>query len=216
MSIDIDEMIGILEKEHGSKKSAMTEVAEIRRDPFMVLVSCILSLRTKDEVTIEASKRLFKLADTMEDLSRLGVEEIEKAIYPVGFYRTKAERIKQISFDLINRYDSKVPDSIEELIKLKGVGRKTANIVITIGFGKLGIAVDTHVHRISNRLGYVSTKKPDDTEFKLRKKLPQMHWIRFNDLLVLHGKSICTPVSPRCSICPIYDYCERVGVEKSR
>ena len=216
MSIDIDEMIEILEKEHGSKKSAMTEVAEIRRDPFMVLVSCILSLRTKDEVTIEASKRLFKLADTMEDLSRLGVEEIEKAIYPVGFYRTKAERIKQISFDLINRYDSKVPDSIEELIKLKGVGRKTANIVITIGFGKLGIAVDTHVHRISNRLGYVSTKKPDDTEFKLRKKLPQRHWIRFNDLLVLHGKSICTPVSPRCSICPIYDYCERVGVEKSR
>jgi len=216
MKIDIDEMIEILEKVHGSKKSAMTEVSEIRRDPFMVLISCILSLRTKDEVTIKASKRLFKLADTMEGLSKLSTEEIEEAIYPVGFYKTKAERIKQISLDLIEKYDSKVPDSIEELMKFKGVGRKTANIVITIGFGKLGIAVDTHVHRISNRLGYVSTKKPDDTEFELRKKLPRRHWIRFNDLLVLHGKSICTPISPKCSICPIYGYCMRVGVEKSR
>ncbi|MDY6966238.1 MAG: endonuclease III [Halobacteriota archaeon] len=216
MKMDIDAIVELLDEEHRSKKSAITEVSERSRDPFHVLISCLLSLRTKDEVTIVASKRLFALAETPEDMSRLGTEEIERAIYPVGFYKTKAERIKQICLDLIESYDSEVPDTIDELMKLKGVGRKTANIVVTMGFGKLGIAVDTHVHRISNRLGLVSTKRPVETEFELRKKLPKKYWIIFNDLLVLHGKSICTPISPKCSICPLPEYCNRVGVEKSR
>lgn len=195
--------------------SILKEISR-ERDPFLVLISCLLSLRTKDEVTIEASKRLFSLAKTPEEMSKLSTAEIREAIYPVGFYNTKAERIKQICIDLIEKYDAKVPDSIEELLKLKGVGRKTANIVVTMGFNKLGIAVDTHVHRICNRLGFISTEKSDETEFELRKKLPKKYWIIFNNLLVVHGRSICTPISPRCSTCPIFLYCNRVDVTQSR
>ena len=211
----IDTVISILEETYQSKTSAMEEVSK-ENDPFLVLISCLLSLRTKDEVTKEASKRLFNLAKTPIKMSKLSIDEIQDAIYPVGFYKTKSERIKQICVDLIEKYDSKVPDNIDELLKLKGVGRKTANIVVTMGFNKPGVAVDTHVHRICNRLGYVSTKKPDDTEFALRKKLQKKYWITFNNLLVIHGKTICAPVSPKCSICPIFQYCERNGVTKSR
>ncbi len=211
----IDKIVRILDERYYLKSSAIKEVSE-EKDPFLVLISCLLSLRTKDEVTREASIRLFDLAKTPETMSKLSIDQIQGAIYPVGFYKTKSERIKQICLDLIEKYDSKVPDDIGELLELKGVGRKTANIVLTMGFNKLGVAVDTHVHRICNRLGYVCTKKPDDTEFELRKKLQKKYWITFNNLLVLHGKNICTPISPKCSICPIYQYCNRIGVTKSR
>jgi len=146
----------------------------------------------------------------------LSTTDIENAIYPVGFYRRKSVQIREISKTLIEENDSKVPDEIDDLLKLKGVGRKTANIVVTFGFNKPGIAVDTHVHRISNRLGLVLTKTPDQTEFELRRILPEEYWRDFNDLLVVHGQNVCTPISPRCSECPISRYCRKVGVSRSR
>jgi endonuclease-3 len=167
-------------------------------------------------VRASGSKRLFELAKTPQEMLQLKREEIERAIYPVGFYRRKAVQIQDISRELIEKYHSKVPNRIEDLLKLKGVGRKTANIVITMAFNKPGIAVDTHVHRISNRIGLVRTESPEATEFALREVLPEKYWIPFNDLLVMHGQTICTPISPRCSICPITVYCERVKVKKSR
>jgi len=194
----------------------VTLVAETSNDPFKVLVSTVLSLRTKDETTAEASKRLFKLADNPSDMLGLTEKEIIKAIYPVGFYKTKAKNIRSICHDLLSKYGSKVPDEIDELLKLKGVGRKTANLVVTLGYNKPGICVDTHVHRISNRLGYIKTKDPLETEMVLRKKLSQKYWIDYNSLLVSFGQHLCRPISPFCSRCPIEKYCDRVGVIRSR
>lgn len=216
MPIDIEKIVQILKEQYKDKTSGLMDVASTRRDPFLTLVSCLLSLRTKDEVTAVASKRLFGLANTPEQMLRLKSEEIETAIYPVGFYRRKTQQILDICRVLVAEYESRVPDNIEELLKLKGVGRKTANIVITMGYNRPGIAVDTHVHRISNRLGLVATKDPHQTEFALRKTLPKPYWIFFNELLVKHGKAICTPIRPKCSICPITEYCSRVGVTRSR
>jgi endonuclease-3 len=195
---------------------AVTIVATQDHDPFKVLISCILSLRTRDQVTAETSMRLFALADTPEKLSRLSVSEIETAIYPAGFYRVKAQQILEISRQLAESHGGSVPDDLDALLKFKGVGRKTANLVLTLGFGKAGICVDTHVHRICNRWGYVSTRTPEQTEVALRKKLPPEYWIVINDLLVTFGQNQCTPVSPRCSGCPLYHLCDRVGVVKSR
>lgn len=195
---------------------AVTQVSNTSRSPFMILISCILSLRTKDNTTLQAAERLFVLAKTPEAMMSLPVRVIEKAIYPVGFYRNKARIIKNICKELVEKYHSKVPDEIDELLKFKGVGRKTANLVVTIGYGKPGICVDTHVHRITNRWGYVKTKTPEDTEFALRKKLPKRYWIIINDLLVTYGQNICKPVSPICSRCKIYKYCSRVEVIKHR
>lgn len=195
---------------------AVTIVATQGRDPFKVLVSCILSLRTRDQTTAEASARLFAIADTPERMTRLGVAQIEEAIYPVGFYRVKAEQILEISRRLCDLYAGRVPDELETLLRFKGVGRKTANLVLTLGFGKPGICVDIHVHRICNRWGYVNTKSPEQTETALRQKLPTEYWIIINDLLVTFGQNQCTPVSPRCSTCPLYRLCDRVNVIKSR
>ncbi len=186
------------------------------RDPFKVLISCILSLRTQDKTTGEASERLFALAPDVTAMSMMRVEDIERAIYPVGFYRTKAVRIREICNVLINDYDFRVPDDIDELLKLKGVGRKTANLVVTLGYQKPGICVDTHVHRITNRWGYVHSKNPDATEHALRKKLPKKYWLEINGLLVAFGQGICKPVSPLCSMCSIHEFCEKVGVNKYR
>ena len=183
------------------------------RDPFKVLVSCIISLRTKDEVTYPAAQRLFKLADTPEKMIELSEKQIAKAIYPAGFYKTKAKRIRDISKQLYENYESKVPDSIEELIKFKGVGRKTANIVMVFGFNKPAVPVDVHVHKISNRLGWVKTKTPEQTEQELRKKLPKKYWLVINELFVRHGQNICFTRNPRCSLCKIYKYCKRVNVK---
>jgi len=197
------------------KKTAISEIHKTK-DPFRVLISCLLSLRTKDEVTLKASERLFSVAKTPQEFLNLSTKKIEELIYPVGFYRVKAKRIKEISKIIIERYGGKVPDNLEELLTLPGVGRKTANIVITQGFNKYGIAVDTHVHRVSNRLGLVKTKTPEETEVKLREIIPKKYWIELNDLFVSFGQNICTPISPRCSICPISKYCDKVGVKTHR
>ena len=189
---------------------------ESARDPFRILISCLLSLRTKDKTTSEASARLFALAYTPAGLLKLSQRRIERAIYPVGFYRTKAKSIHAICRRLLEVYEGKVPDSIDELITLAGVGRKTANLVVTVGYKKPGICVDIHVHRISNRWGYVKTKTPEETEQALRTRLPKRYWITFNDLLVPYGQNLCQPVSPFCSRCKLIDMCDRVGVVRSR
>jgi endonuclease-3 len=190
--------------------------ASRRRDPFQILISCILSLRTQDKTTEAASGRLFRLADTPEAMSRLSPKTIEKAIYPVGFYRVKARQIKLISRDVSEKYNSKVPDTIEELLTLKGVGRKTANLVITVGYNKYGICVDTHVHRITNRWGLVKTKNPNETELRLRETLPRRYWRELNGILVAFGQGICKPISPLCSACKINIVCDKQGVARSR
>jgi len=191
-------------------------IANQTRDPFQILVSCLLSLRTKDATTASASMRLFALATTPRALVALPVAAIERAIYPVGFYRTKARHLKALCRDLLARHGGRVPDEIDALLDLPGVGRKTANLVVTLGFGKPGICVDTHVHRITNRWGYVRTRSPDATEAALRRKLPREYWIEFNDLLVPYGQHLCAPVSPFCSQCDLRAWCRRVGVTRSR
>lgn len=191
-------------------------VARESRDPFRILIACILSLRTRDQTTAEASRRLFSLASDPASMRALPVRRIERAIYPVGFYRNKAKQLKQICARLLTEYGGRVPNSIDQLLTLPGVGRKTANLVVTIGYGKPGICVDTHVHRISNRWGYIRTKTPEQSEETLRRKLPPRYWITFNDLLVPFGQNICQPISPHCSRCNVARYCQRVGVAKSR
>lgn len=194
----------------------VTKEAKYVRDPFRVLISCIISLRTKDGVTDQASARLFAKADTPRKILKLRANEIAKLIYPAGFYRNKAKHILEISQALLERYKGLVPDEIDELLTLKGVGRKTANLVVTMAYHKPGICVDTHVHRISNRLGWVKTKTPEKTEFALREILPHRYWIDINDQLVIFGQNICQPVSPWCSKCPVERECPKVGVERRR
>ncbi len=194
----------------------ITFIANRGATPFEVLVSTLLSLRTKDEVTSEAAKRLFEKAVTPRQLLALGEPIIAKLIYPVGFYPTKAKRLVQISQIILDEHGGQVPDTIEALLKLPGVGRKTANLVLVEGFKKDAICVDTHVHRISNRIGYVKTKNPDQTEMALRRKLPRRHWVRYNELLVAFGQVICRPISPFCSRCPVAEMCPQIGVEKYR
>ena len=213
----IAEIIRLLEKELENRElPVVSQLAHERYDPFAILISTLLSLRTKDEVTAAATQRLLALASTPEGMLRLSSDEIRKAIYPVGFYRTKAETILRVCRELIDRFHARVPNTLDALLSLKGVGRKTANLVISLGFGGAGLCVDTHVHRISNRLGYVRTKSPEETEFALRAKLPPKYWSRVNTLLVAFGRNTCRPVSPFCSTCPIAAYCDRVGVKKSR
>ena len=206
----------IKEKMKSLPDPSVTLVGKKYKTPFHVLISCILSLRTKDETTLPASERLFALASSPQAMLKLSVKQIEKAIYPVGFYHTKARRILGICQDIIEKFHGNVPDEMDLLLTFKGVGRKTANLVLTEGFGKLGICVDTHVHRISNRLGYVSTKMPDQTEAALRAKLPAEYWIEYNALLVTWGQNICRPISPLCSECPINRLCEQKNVGKKR
>ncbi len=194
----------------------LEQMAALDQNPFKVLVSCILSLRTQDRTTGAASERLFKLASTPDALAGLPVKAIEKAIYPVGFYRVKAGTIRQISQDIMARHRGQVPDTLESLLSLKGVGRKTANLVLTRGFDKYGICVDTHVHRITNRWGLVKTKTPDETEMALRGLLPKRYWKDLNGMLVAFGQSICRPLSPLCSGCSITAFCPRRGVSRSR
>jgi len=214
---DIDACIRILKREiRRWKEPIVGVVAKASCDPFQILISTVLSLRTKDQTTAEASTRLFRLATTPQAMLAVPRRTIERAIYPVGFYRTKARHIHDICRDLLARYGGRVPDEIDELLTLKGVGRKTANLVVTLGFRKPGICVDVHVHRISNRWGYIRTKSPAQSEEALRRKLPRCHWVIYNDLLVPFGQNLCTPVSPRCSECKLARYCERVGVKKSR
>jgi endonuclease-3 len=194
----------------------VTVFAENRASPFEILVSTILSLRTQDRTTADASNRLFARARTPQAMLRLRLATIQKLIYPVGFYKTKAATLRDLSRTLLEEYGGQVPDSVDELIKLRGVGRKTANLVVTLGHGKPGICVDTHVHRICNRWGYVDTKNPDATEMALREKLPREYWIPINDWLVAFGQNQCKPVSPICSTCAMHAFCPRLGVTTSR
>ncbi len=213
---DIHDVVRMLREEVVQwQVPAVTQIAE-KRDPFQVLISTVLSLRTKDDVTAAASRRLFALATTPEEMHALTPGQIIEAIYPVGFHKTKARNILNICRDLLERYAGRVPDEIDELLTFKGVGRKTANLVVTLAYGKPGICVDTHVHRITNRWGYVATNSPDKTEFALRAKLPVEYWIIINDLLVSYGQNRCRPISPFCSRCRLALYCERIGVDRSR
>jgi endonuclease-3 len=198
------------------KVTALAQVAAQWHDPFRVLIACLLSLRTKDETTGPAAARLFALADTPEALPGLPPPAPPQVTPPVGFYRTKARVLREVSRDLIERFGGRVPDDIDALLTLKGVGRKTANLVVTQGFNKPGICVDVHVHRISNRWGYVTTRTPEETETALRARLPRRYWIGYNDLLVSFGQNICLPVSPHCTRCPLRPGCPRHGVRHSR
>ncbi len=191
-------------------------MAQEQRDPYRVLISTLLSLRTQDQTTAKASKRLFELADTPQGMLTLDRKTIQQTIYPVGFYRNKAVQILDISQRLLDEFDGHVPDDIDTLTTFRGVGRKTANLVLSEGYGIPAICVDTHVHRISNRWGYVKTKDPLATEMALRKKLPQVYWIAYNPSLVALGQHVCKPTSPICSQCPVEQFCKRIGVQRSR
>jgi len=198
------------------EEPAVERAARGKRDPFRVLIGCVLSLRTKDETTAVAAGRLFALAQTPEEMLRLRARTIERAIYPVGFYRNKARSIREIARALIDKHEERVPNTMEGLLELKGVGRKTANLVLTRGFDQYGICVDIHVHRITNRWGYVRTNSPNETEMALREKLPRRHWKTINRALVVFGQKVCRPVSPFCSLCPVAGACARNGVTRSR
>jgi endonuclease-3 len=214
---EIHQVVEILRQEIKRWRPALVDDMAIEdRDPYKILNATILSLRTKDTITERIVPKLFALADNPADMVKHSVQEIADIIYQVGFYRTKARNILTIAQILLDKYDGQVPDDLEKLLKLPGVGRKTANLVLTAGFNKQGICVDVHVHRISNRWGYVQTKDPDQTEFALRKKLPVDYWMEYNKLLVTYGQNLCTSVSPWCSKCKLTEFCDRISVGKSR
>lgn len=209
MKFDIDKVVQKL-KDAKQQKSEFVNLMDSFNNPYLVLIACILSLRTNDRTTYPATLRMLELAKTPEEMKNVKVEDLAKAIYPVGFYENKAKQIIELSRKIVDELDGKVPDEIEELCKFKGVGRKTANLVLARGFNKPAICVDVHVHRIFNRLGYVKTKTPEETEFALREKLPLKHWIDINTLIVTHGQNVCKPIKPNCSECPIEEYCAKL------
>jgi len=214
---DIHAVVRVLKSTIGQwEEPVLGVIARESHDPFKILIGCLLSLRTQDYTTAQASRRLFCLADTPSRMLALTTNQIEKAIYPVGFYKTKAKHIKGICRDLLQFFAGRVPDTIEHLMTLKGVGRKTANLVVTVGYRKPGICVDIHVHRISNRWGYVKSTTPEETEHILREKLPRRYWIEFNDWLVPFGQHVCRPLSPFCSTCSLRSFCSRTGVHRFR
>ncbi|MBC8313832.1 MAG: endonuclease III [Candidatus Cloacimonetes bacterium] len=216
-SENIGKVLKILESEYKkNRKPIITEISELAKNPFKILIGTLLSLRTKDEVTKRAANKLFAVADTPQDILKLSNSQIEKLIFPVGFYHRKAKNLRVISEIILQKFLGKVPDNLEELLSLPGVGRKTANLVLVLGFDKFAICVDTHVHRISNRLGFVKTKSAKETEFALRKKLSKKHWKIYNDYLVSFGQNICKPISPFCSKCGIEKFCGKISVGKSR
>lgn len=205
---NIDNIVENL-KQAEQPRSEFVQLMEEFKDPYLVLIGCILSLRTNDKTTYPATLRMLELAKTPEEMSKVSQEDLEKAIYPVGFYANKAKQIIELSKIIAEEMGSKVPDSIEELVKFNGVGRKTANLVLAKGFQTPAICVDVHVHRIFNRLGLIKTKTPEETEFALREKLPVKHWLDINTLLVTHGQNICKPINPKCVECPIAEYCKK-------
>lgn len=207
--MSIDKIVENL-KNANQTRSEFVELMEQFNDPYLVLIGCILSLRTNDKTTYPATLRMLDLAKTPEQMAKVKAEDLAQAIYPVGFYENKAKQIIELSRQIVEELDGKVPDEIEDLIKFNGVGRKTANLVLAKGFNKPAICVDVHVHRIFNRLGYVKTKTPEETEFALRKKLPKKHWIDINTLIVTHGQNVCKPQKPNCSACPIAEYCKKL------
>jgi endonuclease III len=213
---DFDWLVRELAAVRESVRPTTLAKVERRRDAFRLLVACVISLRTKDEVTAQASARLFAVAATPRTLAKLPERRIAKLIFPAGFYNTKATQIREIARRIAREQSGRVPADREALLALPGVGRKTANLVLGLGFGIPAICVDTHVHRISNRLGLVRTRNPEETEHALEKVLPERLWIEINDLLVTFGQNICHPTSPRCSICPLAARCPRIGVGRHR
>jgi endonuclease III len=213
---EISEIMEILEKFYSDDFRTTLNSMRKKPDAFKILISCLLSLRTQDKNTKKASENLFAVADNPQKISKLPIKKIEKLIYSSGHYKKKAKIIRNISRVLIKNYNGKVPDKKEELLKLKGVGPKTANIVLNFAYEKEVLPIDTHCHRIPNRIGWIKTKKPEQTEKELEKILPKKYWKEFNGLFVLFGKSICLPISPKCSKCPIGKYCKKIGVKKSR
>lgn len=215
--IDWDSLIGVLRENR--KKAVLPSVPEVSRmngTPYKILISTVISLRTKDKVTLEASLRLFKMASTPGEMVKLSVSEIERLIYPAGFYKRKAVQIRDISRILIENHNGNVPKDIESLTALPGVGRKTANLTLGLGYGIPALCVDTHVHRIANRMGWVKTKTPDKTEFALTPRIPEEYMIEINELLVIYGQTVCTPQSPHCSICRFSSFCPKKGVKRYR
>jgi endonuclease-3 len=214
---NLDEVVALIKKALAHLPDpSVTLVGKRWKTPYHVLISCLLSLRTKDTTTLPASERLFALANTPQEMLKLSTSQIEKAIYPVGFYKTKAKTLHGVSHDILEKFGGQVPNDLDILMTMKGVGRKTANLVLTEGFGQNAMCVDTHVHRISNRFGYVKTKDPHETEMALRKKLPEKFWMDYNAMLVLWGQNVCKPISPLCSTCPVQKFCARVDVTTSR
>lgn len=206
---DIDKIVSLL-KDAKQPQSEFVKLMDSFKNPYLVLIACILSLRTNDKTTYPATLRMLELAKTPKEMKNVSVEDLSKAIYPVGFYENKARQIIELSKTIDEELNGQVPEEIEDLIKFKGVGRKTANLVLSLGFNKPAICVDVHVHRIFNRLGYIKTKTPEETEFALREKLPQKYWIDINTLLVTHGQNVCKPIKPKCSECPIARYCAKI------
>jgi endonuclease-3 len=200
----------------GPESAYVTKLAKQTRDPYAVLVSTIISLRTRDEVTDAVTPKLLAEAPDVATLAKIPPARIAKLIYPAGFYKTKGKTLRDVARTILERHGGRIPDTLDELLRLKGVGRKTANLVITLGFDRPGICVDVHVHRISNRLGFVRTRTPDETEMELRRRLPRRWWIPINDVLVAFGRTHCTPLSPKCSTCPVASVCARAGVGRSR
>lgn len=213
MTGSIDKIVRTLEKAK-QPQSDFVKLMDSFKDPYLVLIACILSLRTNDRTTYPATLRMLKLAKTPQDMMNVEEDELAKAIYPVGFYKNKAGQIIELSKLIVEKNDGKVPDSIDELCKFRGVGRKTANLVMTLGFGEPAICVDVHVHRIFNRLGYIKTKNPEETEFVLREKLPVKYWIPINTLMVTHGQNVCKPINPKCNVCPIAEFCDKIILKK--
>lgn len=212
--INIHAVYRVIKKEFEKYKMPVVDLVQVQtKDPFKVLIATLLSARTKDATTTQAAGRLFAVAGSMEELSKISLKKLEKLIYPAGFYRNKARHLKKIPAELNKLYNGIIPQTVEELVKLPGVGRKTANLVVSVGFNRPAICVDTHVHRICNRLGYIKTKTPYHTEMKLREILPKKYWITFNSYLVSFGQHLCSPINPDCNECPIYNYCRRINVK---
>ena len=205
--INIDKIVEILQSAN-QPRSEFVNLMEGFHNPYLVLIACILSLRTNDKTTYPATLRMLELAKTPQEMMNISEGDLANAIYPVGFYKNKAKQIIELSKTIVEKLNGKVPDTIENLTKFNGVGRKTANLVLAKGFGIPAICVDVHVHRIFNRIGYVITKTPDETEFALREKLPQKYWLDINTLMVTHGQNVCKPTKPKCDECPIREYCE--------
>ena len=212
----IEKSLKILGKIYNSNEK--TTLNRMRKKPnaFKILISCLLSLRTRDKNTKKASEKLFAVADTPKNIVKLPIKKLEKLVFSSGHYKKKARTLQHVSRELINRFDSKVPKTREKLLSIKGIGPKTANIVLAFAYGKNVIPVDTHVHRIPNRLGWIKTKTPEQTEAELERILPKKHWREFNAIFVQFGQTICQPISPWCSKCPISKYCERINVDRSR
>ncbi len=212
----VEKIMKTLMKEFRAHKKPTVRATSAKKDPFKTLISCLLSLRTQDKNTAKVSASLFKVADTPKKIVKLPIKKLERLIYSSGYYKNKARSLKHVCKVLLSEYKGKVPSTREELIGIKGIGPKTANIVLCFAYGKCVLPIDTHCHRLPNRFGWVKTKNPEQTEIELMKILPKKYWREFNTTMILFGKTICQPISPWCSKCPIKKYCPKIGVERNR